>query len=86
MSQLILNIENEKIVDKLLWMLKHFEKDGIEINSNIEKNMEPLDDEFIQKNWKNIVSKSLEHYSIEYENSFEYKMDRADFMQMKSHL
>jgi len=33
MHSLILNIENKEFMDKVLWMLKRFEKDGVEIAS-----------------------------------------------------
>lgn len=29
--QILLNINNENIIDKLLWMLEHFKSDGVEI-------------------------------------------------------
>ncbi|MEA1916322.1 MAG: hypothetical protein U9N42_02210 [Campylobacterota bacterium] len=29
--QLSLNIKNEEIMEKLLWMLEHFKNDGVEI-------------------------------------------------------
>jgi len=31
--QILLNIKNEKIFDKLLWMLEHFKSDGVEIKT-----------------------------------------------------
>ena len=65
MSQLILNIKNESIMEKLLWMLEHFKSDGVEV--------------------ENIVSSSKD-YDVEYENSFEYKLDRADFAKMKENI
>jgi len=70
MKQLVLNVYNEAIMDKLLWMLEHFKNDGVEIEEYEE--------------WKDIVSKSLKDYSIEYENSFEYKIDRAEFQEIKA--
>ena len=33
MHSLIINIENKELMDKVLWMLKRFEKDGVEIAS-----------------------------------------------------
>ena len=29
--QLAINIQNESIADKVLWMLKHFKNDGVEV-------------------------------------------------------
>ena len=40
MSSYILNIENETVVDKVLWMLKHFKEDGVSLN---ELNTETID-------------------------------------------
>ncbi len=31
MHSLIINVENKELMDKILWMLKHFENDGVEI-------------------------------------------------------
>ena len=72
MSKLILNIHNEAIMDKLLWMLEHFKNDGVEIEE--------------YEKWKDIVSKSLKDYNIKYENSFEYKIDRAEFQNIKAEI
>jgi len=65
MSQLILNIHNESIMDELLWMLEHFKSDGVEVKK---------------------ISPSEENYDVEYENSFQYKLDRADFREMKKNI
>ena len=49
MSQLTLNITNEKIMDKLLWMLEHFKSDGVEIVKPETRNQKPeteLTDEY----------------------------------------
>jgi len=40
--QLAINIQNESIADKVLWMLKHFKNDGVEVlelDSTYEKNV-----------------------------------------------
>ena len=58
MQQIILNIKNENIMDKLLWMLKHFKNDGVEIRQLKTKNQEPttkLSDEYMEKNWREIL-------------------------------
>lgn len=33
MHSLVINIKNKKLMDKILWVLKRFEKDGLEIVS-----------------------------------------------------
>ena len=40
-----LNTKNEQLFDKVLWLLNHFKKDGLEIishNSTLEKVKEPI--------------------------------------------
>ena len=83
MSRLIIDIKNESTKEKILWMLEHFKDDGVEIQSNSETKAKLLSDEFIEKNYKKIVSKSLENYDPNYRKSFKYKVDRADFIEMK---
>lgn len=34
MKSLVLNIQNDSVAEKVLWMLEHFKDDGIEIVSN----------------------------------------------------
>jgi hypothetical protein len=43
-------------------------------------------DEYIEKNWREIISKALENYDLNYENSFQYKLDRAEFLETKGRL
>ena len=66
--QILLNIKNEKIFDKLLWMLEHFKSDGVEI--------EILKDD----------QEDVQEYDVDYERSFQYKLDRAEFIEMKENL
>jgi hypothetical protein len=33
MHSLVINIKNKELMDKILWVLKRFEKDGLEITS-----------------------------------------------------
>jgi hypothetical protein len=40
MKSLVINIKDETIVDKVLWMLEHFKNDGLEIVS--KEDMEDL--------------------------------------------
>ena len=37
MQTLIINIQNESLTEKVLWMLEHFKSDGLEIIENKEK-------------------------------------------------
>jgi hypothetical protein len=86
MQQLILNIKNENIMNKLLWMLSHFKDDGIEIEypkTKNEKRKTKFTDEYIEENWQTVVSEALAEYDSDYEKSFEYKIDRANFQDLK---
>ena len=38
--QLTINISNEQLSDKILWLLNSFKNDGLEIISNSRKNIE----------------------------------------------
>ena len=79
MSQLTLNITNEKIMDKLLWMLEHFKSDGVEIVKPETRNQKPeteLTDEYMQKNWRELVMTSGDN--SEYYKSEQYYEDRAE--------
>ncbi len=69
--QLVIDINNNSLAEKIIKILEVFKGDGVEIKL-IEK-----DDE------KN--SEILE-YDVDYENSFQYKLDRADFIEMKESL
>ena len=87
--QLTINIENESLVDKVIWFLETLKDRGVEIIQKeqiIHSKAEDLSDEYIKKNWKNIVSESLNNYNESYTKSFQYKLDRAEFSDMKEAL
>jgi hypothetical protein len=48
--QLIVNIENEKIADKIIKILESFKEDGVKIIKN-----EKWDDDYIKKHWRDII-------------------------------
>ena len=56
--KIIINVPNEEILDKLLWLLKHFEKDGIEIIEKKENKKIEWTDEYIEKYWKELGMKT----------------------------
>ena len=56
--KIIINVPNEEILDKLLWLLKHFEKDGIEIIEKKENKEIEWTDEYIEKHWREIGMKT----------------------------
>ena len=69
--QLLLKIKDDKIFDKLLWMLERLKSDGVEIETigSLKDNQ-----------------KDVQEYDVDYERSFQYKLDRAEFAQMKERL
>ena len=81
MNQLILNIENENILDKLLWMLKHFEDDGVKIVEEKKQHEKTFSDEYLKENWKEMVMTSGDNSN--YYKSDEYYEDRADDYQKR---
>ena len=68
--QLIVNIKNNILAEKILKILEIFKSDGVEVKT-INKTKE--------------ISNRKE-YDVDYERSFQYKLDRADFIEMKERL
>ncbi len=54
--KIVLNVHNKDILDKLLWMLKHFENEEMEI-IDYKKDLEQAkwDDEYVEKHWREIA-------------------------------
>ena len=69
--QLIVNIKNNTIAEKIIRILEVFKSDGVEI-------------ETIDRTKEN--QKDIQEYDVDYERSFQYKLDRADFVEMKERL
>ena len=69
--QLIVNIQNSKMAEKILHILEVFKSDGVEVKT--------IDD-------SKKASEDTKEYDVDYENSFQYKLDRADFIEMKEKL
>lgn len=55
MQSVTLHFKNDKIIDKVLWLLEHFKKDGVEIVPAQEnsKEMSQLSQKSFQKIWDN---------------------------------
>ncbi len=68
--QLIIDIKNDSIAEKIIKILEVFQSDGIEIK--IVANSD--------------TKKKEQEYDVDYENSFQYKLDRAAFIEMKEKL
>ncbi len=86
--QLTVKIDNDLMADKILWLLNSFKDKGVEVIAEDLKNEEnsKFTDEYIEENWQEIVSEALKDYDSNYTKSFQYKIDRADFQQMKESL
>ena len=57
MQSIIINIDNDKLVDKVTWLLEHFKNDGLEIVS-----LEDLDDLKMLKATRNEESVPFDDY------------------------
>jgi len=69
--QLIVNIQNDSIAHKIISILNVFKDDGVEVNT--------IDN--LKDNQKNI-----QEYDVDYEKSFQCKLDRAEFVKMKENI
>ena len=67
--QLVIDIENKDMADKIIKLLNIFKNDGISIKSI--------------SNEKNQIA---QEFDVDYEKSFQYKLDRAEFNEMKESL
>lgn len=75
MSQVVLNIPNESLKEKIMWFLERFKNDGLEIKET-QKEKPKYSEEYIKKNWKKLAmgTKSDDgYYKSEqyYEDRFE---------------
>ena len=57
MQTLTINIQNESLTEKVLWMLEHFKSDGLEISSK-----EDIEDLKLLKSTRNEETVSFENY------------------------
>lgn len=55
MQSIILNFQNPQIFEKVLWLLKHFEEDGLEIvvEDEITKEFGKLSEKSLNNVWDN---------------------------------
>ncbi len=82
--KLTLNIKNESILDPLLWMLKHFERDGVEIEQEIKEiESNKITDEYIKEHWKELIGIGLSNYDENFYKSEQYKLDRGKYLMEK---
>ena len=69
--RLVVDIQNKSIAKKVLAILNIFKDDGVKIEKVDTLKTDPKDSP---------------EYDIDYEKSFQYKLDRADFEEMKENL
>jgi len=69
--QLIVDIQNNSLAEKILQILQVFKSDGVKVKTIEDKSKE---------------QDTVQEYDVEYERSFQYKLDRADFIEMKENL
>ena len=80
--QLIVNIKNESIADKIIWLLKSFQDKGVEIKEtrDDEKEEKFFSDEYIAKNWRkigmNTHSADLDDNEMKYEAYARFANDK----------
>ena len=79
--QLIINIQNESLVDKIVWFLETLKDKGVQI---IQKETTVLDgeskytDEYLKENWKEMIMSSGD--SSDYYKSEMYYEERGNYL------
>lgn len=69
--QLLVDIENKSLADKIVKLLEVFKNDGVKVKA-------------ISNSLNN--KKELPEFDVDYENSIQYKLDRAEFEEIKENL
>jgi len=69
--QLVVDIQDDRLVDKIVQLLSAFKNDGVSIKA-IDEGID--------------MQKELPEFDVDYENSTQYKLDRAEFEEMKENL
>ena len=81
--QLTLKIENEAVAQKILWLLEHFKKDGLEIKTHTVPDIEEKNysDEYIKEHWKEIIMSVGSDDT--YYKSEQYDIERGEYLAEK---
>jgi hypothetical protein len=81
--QLIVNIQNENIADKIIWFLKSFQDKGIEILNHETKDSDLINEEderLVKKEWRDIVmnthSANIEDDEYLYDAAWEFYSEK----------
>jgi len=83
--QLSVKINDNSVAEKILWFLNSFSNKGVvvkEVTTNSAQE-ERFSDEFIEKNWEQILSDQLENYDESDYKSEQYKLDRGEYLMQK---
>jgi hypothetical protein len=78
--QLIINVQNESLVEKIVWFLETLKDKGVQV---IQKDMtidskSKYTDEYLRENWKEMVMSSGD--SSDYYKSEAYYTDRGNYL------
>ncbi len=80
--QLVVDIENDSLADKIIKILDVFKNDGVTITSKNEiKKSVNYSDEYLKENWKELVMTSGD--SSDYYKSDKYYEDRGEYLREK---
>ena len=81
--QLVINIKDRYLVDKIVWFLESFKDKGVEIikKDNILNAKQEYSDEYLEENWKELIMGCKS--DPEYYKSEEYYEDRGRYLMEK---
>lgn len=83
MSQLVLEIKDELVKERLLWLLQHFKKDELEIvNHQPSEQNQAWSDDYIEKNWKELIVTSS--MKADYEKSSQFREEFGEYLAEKN--
>ncbi|BBP43099.1 hypothetical protein [Thiosulfativibrio zosterae] len=83
MSQLVLEIKNEMVKERLLWLLQHFKKDELEIvGTYTVKDNQVWSDEYIEQNWRELIITSS--MQPDYEKSSQFREEFGEYLAEKN--
>jgi len=79
--QLIVDIKNESLINKIIQLLEIFKHDGVEIKQRRAINKIDYSDEYLEKNWKEFIMGCKSDPS--YYKSEQYYEDRGEYLMEK---
>lgn len=82
--QLVININNKSLVDKIIKILEVFKNDGVKIikrDTSSENKERKYTDKYLKENWREMIMTSGD--SSDYYKSNEYYEDRGKYLLKK---